>query len=156
MILEGRLSLSTDQASVWDLIWNVPTLASWVPGCTSAEQISHDTYRVRLEQQVAFMKAEFDMNLTVVEATAPDRVRFHVEGVDRRMGSSVKVETTVTLRPIGPTETELVYRHDLSIFGRLGALGFPIIQRKAREIETEFARRAKSAVTSGPAAVTNP
>lgn len=152
MILEGRFTIPAAQTRVWDAIWDVPTLASWVPGCTSAAQLSDDRYQVRLEQQVAFMKAAFDLQLQIVESSAPDRVRFHGEGADRRMGSNVKVETTVTLRAIGPGETELAYRHDVSIFGKLGALGFPVIQRKAREIEAEFARRARASFESAPGA----
>jgi carbon monoxide dehydrogenase subunit G len=47
------------------------------------------------------------------------------------------------LEPIGDA-TVVRYRHDVSVFGRLGALGFPLIQRKARELEAEFARRASA------------
>lgn len=151
MILEGSFTLPADQARVWDTIWDVPTLASWVPGCTSAEQLAPDTYAVRLEQQVAFMKANFDLHLRIVESTPPSSVRFEAEGADRRMGSNVKVHTVVTLSAVGPAETQLAYRHDMSIFGKLGALGFPIIQRKAREIEAEFARRARATFQTDPA-----
>jgi carbon monoxide dehydrogenase subunit G len=149
VILEGRFSIPADQERVWDAIWDVPTLASWVPGCTAAEQLTPETYRVHLEQQVAFMKAAFDLHLRIVEASAPERVRFHAEGADRRLGSNVNVESSVTLAPLGPNETQLAYRHDMSIFGKLGALGFPIIQRKAREIEAEFARRARATFEGG-------
>jgi hypothetical protein len=33
------------------------------------------------------------------------------------------------------------------VFGRLGALGFPIIKRKAQEAEAEFARRAAQSLS---------
>ncbi len=144
MILEGQFTIPASQDRVWKAIWDVPTLASWVPGCTSAEEIGEDRYRVHLEQQVAFMKAAFDLLLTVVERQEPDRVMLSGEGEDRRLGSNIGIQTTVELVPLGENETELRYRHDLSVFGKLGALGFPIIQRKAREAEAEFARRARA------------
>jgi len=150
VILEGSFTIPADRDRVWDAIWDVPTLAGWIPGCTSAEQLTVDTYRVRLEQQVAFMKAAFDLQLRIVESAAPELVRFEAEGADKRMGSNVKVETTVTLHSVGSNETQLAYRHDMSIFGKLGALGFPVIARKARDIEAEFARRARASFESAP------
>jgi carbon monoxide dehydrogenase subunit G len=146
MILEGRFTIPASQERVWQAIWDVPTLASWVPGCTSAEEIAPDRYRVHLEQQVAFMKAAFDNLLEVVERHEPNRVALSGEGEDRRLGSNVKIQTVVDLVSTGDNETQLRYRHDLSVFGKLGALGFPIIQRKAREAEAEFARRARASL----------
>ena len=147
MILEGHFSIPASQERVWAAIWDVPTLASWVPGCTSAEQLGEDTYRVHLEQQVSFLRAAFDLRLWVLERKAPERVVLKAEGEDRRIASNVRIASVVSLIPLGTDETELRYRHDLSVFGKLGALGFPIIQRKAKESEVEFARRARAAFT---------
>jgi uncharacterized protein len=149
VILEGQFTIQAPQERVWEAIWDIPTLASWVPGCTSAVQVDPETYRAHLEQQVGFLKASFDLLLKVVETEEPRRIRLHGEGEDRRLRSNVQVETEVMLEPDGEAATVLKYRHDLSVFGRLGALGFPLIQRKAREIETEFARRASAGLAEG-------
>lgn len=147
MIVEGAFTIQAPRERVWDAIWDIPTLASWVPGCTSAERVDGDTYRAHLEQQVGFLKASFDLLLTVVETEAPTRIRLRGEGEDRRLRSNVGIDSEVVLEPDGEA-TVVHYRHDLSVFGRLGALGFPIIQRKAREIEAEFARRATAALAT--------
>jgi carbon monoxide dehydrogenase subunit G len=147
VIIEGQFTIEAPRDRVWSAIWDIPTLASWVPGCTSAERIDETTYRAHLEQRVGFLTAAFDLRLTVVEAAPPERIRIHGEGEDRRLRSNVAVDSLVSLEPDGPS-TRLRYRHDLSVFGRLGALGFPVIQRKAREIETEFARRASASLAS--------
>jgi carbon monoxide dehydrogenase subunit G len=148
MILEGEFTIPAPQERVWTAIWDIPTLASWVPGCTSAEQIGPSTYRARLEQQVGFLKATFDMVLTVVESEAPRRIRLHGEGEDRRMRSNVQADIAVELEPAGEG-TRLRYRQDVSVLGRLGAIGFPLVQRKAKEIEAEFARRARASLAEG-------
>jgi carbon monoxide dehydrogenase subunit G len=148
VILEGKFTIQAPQALVWEAIWDIPRLASWVPGCTNAVQVDVDTYRAHLEQQVSFLKASFDLLLTVVETDPPKRIRLHGEGEDRRLRSNVRVETDVMLEPAGDA-TLVRYRHDVSVFGRLGALGFPLIQRKTRELETEFARRASAALGEG-------
>ena len=148
MILEGHFAVAAPRERVWNAIWDIPTLASWVPGCTSAVQIGDDTYRARLEQQVGFLKASFDLVLRVVETEPPARIALHAEGEDRRLRSNVQVVTEVRLDPADGS-TLFTYRHDLSVFGRLGALGFPLIQRKAREVEAEFARRATADLAGG-------
>ena len=146
MILEGEFAVPAPRERVWDAIWDIPTLASWVPGCTSAEDLGDGTYRAHLEQQVGFLKASFDLLLRVVDTAPPGRIALHAEGEDRRLRSNVQVDTEVHLDPVDGA-TVFRYRHDLSVFGRLGALGFPLIQRKAREVEAEFARRATAGLT---------
>jgi carbon monoxide dehydrogenase subunit G len=148
VIVEGAFTIQAPRERVWTAIWDIPTLTSWVPGVTSAEQVDGDTYRAHLEQQVGFLKASFDLLLTVVETEAPRRIRLQGEGEDRRLRSNVGIDSEVVLEPDGEA-TVVRYRHDLSVFGRLGALGYPIIQRKAREIEAEFARRATAALANG-------
>jgi carbon monoxide dehydrogenase subunit G len=143
MILEGQFTIPAPQDRVWDAIWDIPTLASWVPGCTSAEQVDATTYRARLEQQVGFLKATFDLLLKVVETDPPNRIRLHGEGEDRKLRSNIQADVLVELEP-SADGTLFRYRQDVSVFGRLGALGFPLIQRKAREVEAEFARRARA------------
>lgn len=147
MILEGQFTIQAPQDRVWEAIWDIPTLASWVPGCTTAVQVDDQTYRAHLEQQVGFLKASFDLLLKVVETDSPHRIRLHGEGEDRRLRSNVQVESEVALEPAGDA-TVVRYRHDVSVFGRLGALGFPLIQRKTRELEAEFARRASAGLAA--------
>jgi carbon monoxide dehydrogenase subunit G len=145
VIIEGQFTVKAPRDRVWAAIWDIPTLAGWVPGCMSAERISETDYRARLEQQVGFLKASFDLLLSVVETEPPTRILLHGEGEDRRLRSNIRVDSEVTLGA-DDGATVLRYRHDLSVFGRLGALGFPVIQRKAREIEAEFARRATASL----------
>jgi len=81
--------------------------------------------------------------LKVVESEAPQRIRLHGEGEDRKLRSNIQADVLVELEPSGDG-TLFRYRQDVSVFGRLGALGFPLIQRKSKEIEAEFARRARA------------
>src|SRR6266403_675281 len=67
MIIEGRFSVPANQERVWACLWDIGTLASWVPGCTQAEKIDETTYKVHLEQQVTFLKASFDLILRVLD-----------------------------------------------------------------------------------------
>jgi carbon monoxide dehydrogenase subunit G len=148
MILEGQFTIPAAQERVWEAVWDVPTLASWVPGCTAAEQVDDTTYRAHMEQQVGFLKASFDLLLHVAETEAPRLIRLRGEGEDRKLRSNIQADITVELSSV-PEGTLLHYRQDVSVLGRLGALGFPLIQRKAKDIEAEFARRARAGLAGG-------
>ena len=146
MILRGEFVLPATRQRVWEALWDVQTVASWVPGCVAAERVDERTYRIRLEQQISMLKASFDLLLTVVESDPPSRILLRGTGEDRRISSTLQLESELRLEPAVDQATRVVYRHDLSVFGRLGAIGFPLIQRKAREAESEFARRAGAAL----------
>lgn len=149
MIIEGRFRIEAARQRVWASIWDIPTLASWIPGCTSAERAEDGSYRARLEESIGFLKASFDVRLEVVETDPPRRLRLRGAGEDRRLRSNVKIESEVTLSDDPDGGTLMAYRHDLSVFGRLGTLGFAVIQRKTHELEAEFARRANASLTTG-------
>lgn len=152
MIIDGSFRIEAPRQRVWDSIWDIPTLASWIPGCTSAERLDDGSYRARLEESIGFLKASFDLRLEVVETDPPRRLRLRGAGEDRRLRSNVRIDSEVTLSDSPDGGTTLAYHHDLSVFGRLGSLGFPVIQRKTRELEAEFARRANASLTdAGPA-----
>lgn len=149
MIIEGRFSVPASRQHVWDSLWDISTIASWVPGCTKAEKVDDTTYNVRLEQQVSILKASFDLRLKVVEREHPKRILIRVEGQDKRISSNIQIGSEILLETNGEHSTYISYRHDISVFGRLGALGFPIIKRKAQEAEAEFARRAAQSLSGG-------
>ena len=96
---------------------------------------------------MTFLKASFDLLLRVVERDQPKRITICAEGEDKRITSNIRIGSEISLEPAGADSTEISYRHDISVFGRLGALGFPIIKRKAQEAEAEFARRAAQSLS---------
>ena len=149
MLMEGRFTIAAPIHRVWEAFFDVPTMVGWVPGVVAARQIDDRHYEITLEQRVAFLTARFDARLELQEVRPPEFVGFVLEGKDGRIASSVKVQTGISLREAGPAHTEVTYRNDMSVFGRLGTIGFAAIKRKAQEIETEFTRRANAALAPG-------
>jgi carbon monoxide dehydrogenase subunit G len=148
MLMEGRITITAPIDRVWGALFDVPTMAGWVPGVTAARRVDDRHYAVTVEQRVAFLSARFDAMLELQEIEPPHRVTFSLEGKDGRIASSVKVLSTITLESEDEGRTVLAYRNDMSVFGRLGTIGFAVIKRKAREIEEEFARRANAALAA--------
>ncbi len=148
MLMEGQFTIAAPLERVWAALFDVPTMVRWVPGVVAARQIDERHYEVTVEQRVAFLTARFDAVLELQDIEPPHRVGFTLEGKDGRIASTVKVVTAITLEPQGTGQTTLSYRNDMSVFGRLGTIGFAVIKRKAHEIEEEFARRANAALAA--------
>jgi len=149
MLMEGRFTIAAPIGRVWDALFDVPSMVRWVPGVTAAHQLDERHYQVSVEQRVAFLTARFEATLALEDVDPPRHFSFTLEGKDGRIASTIKVVTSMALEESGPDRTEITYRNDMSVFGRLGAIGFAVIKRKAREIEDEFARRANAALTAG-------
>jgi carbon monoxide dehydrogenase subunit G len=146
MLTEGAFTIAAPIDRVWAALFDVPTMVGWVPGVTAARRIDERHYEVTVEQRVAFLVARFEAALELLEVDPAGRVSFTLEGKDGRIASSIKVLTAITLASAGPALTVLTYRNDMSVFGRLGTIGFAVIRHKTREIEQEFARRANAAL----------
>ena len=148
MILEGETSVPAQQQLVWEAIWDIPTLTSWVDGMVDARQVDDRTYVARLEQQVGLVKAAFDVTLTVVEAEPPSRIVIKMEGQDKQLATYLTLEGEITLVP-RDEETSIRYSAELTISGKLAAMGHSVIQLTAARAEAEFCRRAAETFGAG-------
>lgn len=144
MLVQGHFNVNAPVQKVWDSFWDSATLAIWVPGCTSAT-IDGNKIRATVEQGVAFLKAKFDMALEVVERDELRRIVAVGEGKDPRIASQVKVTMTLELEPVAET-TNVTYKAEVQVYGRVATIGHFVIQAKAKDLEKEFQQRVKSAL----------
>jgi carbon monoxide dehydrogenase subunit G len=61
-----------------------------------------------------------------------------MEGKDAMLGSNFRMDFTVTVAELG-RGTRLAIRSEVAVFGKIAALGLPIIRRKADGLMREFA-----------------
>jgi carbon monoxide dehydrogenase subunit G len=59
--------------------------------------------------------------------------------MDARLKERVKLGAALTLEPRGPDATDVSYRIELTVFGKLAALGLGVIKGKAGQMAADFA-----------------
>jgi uncharacterized protein len=124
-----------------------------LPGCEELEQVDDKTYRGTLVNEVAHVKfkAGFTAEITsVTEASDGSNasvVKAILKGEDRRLGSTIKVDATMTISPVGE-ESRVTYELEMAMWGKLGRLGESVIRRRSVEVEKQFAE-ALAAVCAG-------
>jgi carbon monoxide dehydrogenase subunit G len=135
--LEHTVSIDAPRARVWAVLMDLPVAAGCVPG---TRDLAADGEGVRgtLEVRVGPVKLALSGTVAVEsrdEAAGTARLRADAE--DRRLGGAVRAHVDVALT--GDVPTLLRVSSDVTILGRIGELGQPLIARQADKVLAGFA-----------------
>jgi uncharacterized protein len=139
MIFEDRFTVRAPVEKVWAFLRDPGQVGGCIPGAESIEVIDDRHYHVVAGARVSFLSVSFAMKVTVTEIEEPVRLVSIGEGMDAKIKERVKLGAALTLEPRGPAATDVAYRIDLTIFGKLAALGFGVIKGKAGQMAADFA-----------------
>jgi carbon monoxide dehydrogenase subunit G len=144
MEFKQEVVIGAPREKVWEFIWNVEEFASCVPGVTQVEKVDDTHYNVKVEQKISFLKASFNLQISVEEQREPEFIRTLGEGKDSKIAASLKQTNQVTLEAISDQETKVNILSNVDVFGKLGSLGFSVIKNQANKIFNDFAKNLKS------------
>lgn len=135
---------------VWDVILDVPRLASCISGA-QASAGGQDRYEGTIRMSLGPVVVEIDGTVVIKEANADQgRAVMEVEGVVRRAGGSVQGTMTFDLSETAPGQTELRSAADLNLMKSLAMLDNALVKRKASSMFQEFARKVADLATGTP------
>jgi carbon monoxide dehydrogenase subunit G len=135
-----EITVTAAPEQVWAFLWDVERLARCIPGCQSARAVEpHARYEAVIAERVGPFKVTFPLDIEVLEAQAPTRLRAKATGRDASVGSSLQLQLDLSIEPAAD-RTLLRLRSDVSVLGKLAALGHGMIRRKADEIMDRFAQ----------------
>lgn len=139
MTFEDRFTVQAPVERVWAFLRDPERVAQCIPGTEGIDVIDDRHYHVVAGAKVSFLSVSFAMNVTVTEIEEPVRLVSVAEGMDARIKERVKLSSALTLEPRGPAATEVSYRIDLTVFGKLASLGLGVIKVKAKQMTADFA-----------------
>ena len=140
MRIAHTVTLGADRDTVWDFVSDTGAILALLPGVMSVEPAGPDSWRVRLRQKVAFIEADFDVQVSIVRRTPPTLIEFRSEGKGVQVPALVVTKDELRLSSDGAT-TDLAYTSEIQLSGRLAALGHAVMKVKARQMIDEFQRR---------------
>ena len=153
MKLASQFNVAAAPDQVFSLFFDADTMRICLPGCEELIRVDEKTYRGSLTNEVAHMKfraafsAEIQSVTPAAEPNGSSVVHAVLRGEDRRLGSTVKIDATMTVAPDGD-ESRISYELEMAMWGKLGRLGESIIRRRSMEAEKQFAV-ALAAVCAG-------
>ncbi len=150
MEFEQQVTVSVSPDQVWNFLWDVERVAACIPGCKDARVVeAHRRYEAIVGERIGPFKVQFPLAIEVVEVQAPRRLAAVASGRDASVGSSMKMRLDLEIDDGAPGQTVLRFRTDLTILGKLAALGYGMIKRKADDVMAQFAENLRRALEEG-------
>jgi hypothetical protein len=161
MRIGSTLTIPAEPSRVFERFLDPETMRACIPGCVELERLDDAHYRGLLVNEIAHVRFNARFAAEVTEINAPHLVRAVLTGEDRRLGSSLKLNATLTVEPQDAgAGSRVSYEMDMALWGKLGRLGEPIVRRRSVEVERQFsaafAQACKEPLGTGAGAATEP
>ena len=144
MKFNQRAVVAVAREPLWDFLMDVPKVAQSLPGVEKIEQLDPDTYQGTLKVRVGPISINLQGKIIVEERDRDNwRATLRADASDRLAAGAVRAKTSMELKDLSATETELLVDTDVSIMGKIGEFGQPIIRRKADAMLKEFVENIK-------------
>jgi carbon monoxide dehydrogenase subunit G len=141
MILDGKIDLDVPVQKAWDFLIDIKKFSTCLPGIDSVQQIDDKTFGGIISATVGPISGKFNFRSTIVESRPPEQMVVKTEGQDTVTKSTVNADMTVDLRRVSDGKSQMDYKADVKIKGRLGILGDMVLRATATLILQEFTKR---------------
>ncbi len=149
MLVEGSFIVETPREEVWRRITDPAAMAPCVPGCEAIETIDSRNYKARVRVEVGPIKASFNLEVEITEENSPESVRSITRGEEGSRASIVSAHNLLQLIPLDERRTEIRYRSEVSVVGRLGKFGLGMMRKKADQLGKQFGERFAARLIGG-------
>lgn len=147
MRTEHVFRVAAPRERVWAFLMDIPAAGRLVPGVESLSATGGDAYRGALRVQVGPVRLALEGDVRVISRDdLAGTAAVRLDGHDRRLGGGVRAD--VALAATGSEPTEVRVTSDVTILGRIGELGQPLIKRKVDSVMTEFAANLQRALAA--------
>jgi carbon monoxide dehydrogenase subunit G len=128
---------------VWDFLLDVNRSSACMPGVEQVTLVDDRTFEGTIEARVGPISGNFGFQAHILESDPPRQLKAEVTGTDSVTKSTLRMDITMDLQPVGATTTELAYQAIVNIQGRLAILGEIVLRATAAVILEEFAKRLR-------------
>jgi carbon monoxide dehydrogenase subunit G len=148
MLIEGKFTLDAPIQEVWDLLFEIDTLAACIPGAEKIEAVGDNVYDAVVKQKVGPISVKFQFTTTLTEIDPPHHVTAEGRGADIGKAGTFTQKTTVDLTELSETSVEVSYSSNVSLVGRLATFGERIMRAKAKQLGDEITANLQEALES--------
>ena len=150
MILDGKIDLDVSAEKAWDFLIDINKFSTCLPGIDEVTQIDDKTFDGVISATVGPISGTFSFRSTILESHPPAQMVVRTEGKDSVTKSTVNADMTVDLCRVSEAKTEMAYKADVKITGRLAILGDMVLRATATLILQEFTRRLQKGLGEQP------
>ena len=153
MVIEEKFTIKSPLKESWEFLLNPETLGPCIPGCEKIEATSDREYDSVIAAKVGPIAVRFRVKTVIDEIKPYSPIRTVGEGKELRNLGSFKQKTSTLLNELSENETEVTYRSEVSVVGRIATFGDRVLKHKANEIGKQFAEQVNTriSITDEPA-----
>ena len=141
MIFDGKIDLDVPVQQAWEFLIDINKFSTCLPGIDEVKQIDDKTFYGIISATVGPISGKFNFRSTIVDSRPPEQMVVRTEGTDSVTKSTVNADMTVDLHAVSENKSQMDYKADVKIKGRLGILGDMVLRATATLILQEFTRR---------------
>ena len=141
MIFDGKIELEVPVEKAWEFLIDINKFSACLPGVEQVKQIDDRTFEGVLGATVGPISGKFSFRSTILESRPPEQMLVRTEGTDSVTKSAVNADMRVELHKLSGEKTQMDYKADVKIKGRLAILGDMVLRATATLILQEFAHR---------------
>ena len=133
MRLEGEVSIDTAIENVWQVFMDPAMLCHVTPGCEEVRRIDATHYEGRMAVKVQFLTIRATWQGALIEAREPEYLMADIAGEATKLAGAFQARLAIALSAEGAA-TRARYTCDISMLGRLGNLGEPIVRSTSQKL----------------------
>jgi carbon monoxide dehydrogenase subunit G len=142
----GEFLVDVDRETAFGVIGDAVRVAQCIPGCTDLVELSPGRYSAVLTNEVAFITLRFKVIVEVVKIDPPNAIEAKVTGETIGLAGRVTSNAGLYLAEAGPKRTEIRYKSNVVLAGKLGGLGEPVFRSKSAQVARQFGANLKAAI----------
>lgn len=144
MKFSGELTVHAPREAVFDRLRDAPFFASCVEGVGELSETAPDHYAARFATRIAYIRFEFEITVEVVRAERPQIIEARIEGKPHGVVGRLSAVSMARFDEADGA-TKISYNIEATLTGRLGSIGQPVLNSKAREMEKQFVGNLRKA-----------
>lgn len=149
MNVTGEFTVNAPRDVVFRTLRDATSFVRFVDGVHDLKEIDPTHYQAVFETKVAYMKFRFAVTVEVTRLDEPSCIEAKIEGTPLGVVGRLTARTVTNLEDAGP-ETKVTYAVELTLTGKLGSIGQPVLRSKAKDMEKIFAQRLRDAFAAHP------
>jgi carbon monoxide dehydrogenase subunit G len=138
MIIEGSFTVDAPLEETWNFLIDFERMSVCMPGVEDVAREDEDAYTGKVTVKVGPISTSFQGKVIKTQEEAPHLLKAKLQGRDAKTASMVTGEFTSELSEPETGKTEVAYKFDIAIRGRLGQFGQAVILDTSKQLTDEF------------------
>ena len=148
MTFSQTCTIPVPRERLWDFLMDVPRVSRCLPGVETVQPLEGNSYQGLFRVRLGPISIGLEGKVTIEEQSREAwRAALRADATDRKLGGGMRARARMSLAPAGDGATTLTVETDLTVLGKIGEFGQPVIKKKADALLQAFAANIKSALT---------